>query len=303
MTNHFFVYWSKDQILDALQVPELDHAASNQFHRLSVGDVIWIVGSLERNRLVTIGPLFVAEIVGQAEAEARLPYDPWEASYHVLNIEKAVKPRKIDLTPVLSQLEFLSATSPKLNLEKPIGQQMQTMRQLTDQTVRLVQSLWNGTPLADLNSQTDLAEFDKIQSHLDQYESLDKEITALARREQSFLRDYLFQGRQSDFCAICGEEFPVSLLVAAHIKPRANCTNEERRDYVNNIVAMCLLGCDALFERGIIFVEKGTIRIRGSQGTFSKLEKRLKELNGKMVRAQRPGHQKYFTWKAQHKQS
>jgi hypothetical protein len=47
------------------------------------------------------------------------------------------------------------------------------------------------------------------------------------------------------------------MLVAAHIKQRSQCTAPERADYRANIVAMCKLGCDELFERGYISALKG----------------------------------------------
>jgi hypothetical protein len=66
---------------------------------LSIGDVLWIAGRTKKASLVTGGPLVVAEIVGQEEAEKRLKFEPWEATYHTLNMENPFKPREIDLTP------------------------------------------------------------------------------------------------------------------------------------------------------------------------------------------------------------
>ena len=46
---------------------------------------------------------------------------------------------------------------------------------------------------------------------------------------------------------------PAELLVAAHIKPRNLCTEIERLD-AHVATLMCVLGCDALFERGYLRV-------------------------------------------------
>jgi hypothetical protein len=292
MTNHFLMYWREDQIANQLQKDELNYAGSNQFNRLSIGDVVWIAGRTKKASLVTVGPLLVAEIIGQKEAEKRLPLKPWEATHHVINMENPFKPKDIDLTPILNQLEFDSGSGTKLNLETPIGQQLQPMRRLTDQSVRLIQSLWNSA------AQSDPIEFDRIQNDLDKYDELNRKIEGLARREQSFLRRHLFQDRETGHCVICGDDLPVPLLVAAHIKPRAVCTDEERRDYINNVAPMCLLGCDALFERGIIIVEDGKVRVRIDYDESDGLGKLLKRLDGKAILSWEPERQKYFRWKA-----
>lgn len=86
--------------------------------------------------------------------------------------------------------------------------------------------------------------------------------------------------------------------IASHIKPRAACTDEERRDYINNVVPMCLLGCDALFEHGIIAFEGGRVCVRIDYDKFDGLGKLLRQLNGKAVLAWELGCQKYFGWRA-----
>src|SRR5262249_25432962 len=111
LTNQFLTYWKEDQIAKIIQKDELNYAGSNQFHRLSIGDVLWIAGRTKKASLVTIGPLVVAEIIGQQEAEKRLKFEPWEATHHAINMENPFNPREIDLTPILDQLEFISGSS------------------------------------------------------------------------------------------------------------------------------------------------------------------------------------------------
>jgi hypothetical protein len=88
---------------------------------------------------------------------------------------------------------------------------------------------------------------------------LDRKVEVLVRTEQGFLRRVLFGSELRGQCIICGRVFPVGLLVAAHIKQRAECSEAERADYRRNVVPMCVLGCDDLFERGYIAVVRGTI--------------------------------------------
>lgn len=83
----------------------------------------------------------------------------------------------------------------------------------------------------------------------------------LARREQAALRDHLLAGAEQGTCDLCGRELPAALLVAAHIVPRSQLTDKERRDFETIAMLACTLGCDALFEHGYIAVDaSGVVR-------------------------------------------
>ncbi|GAA3957112.1 hypothetical protein GCM10023085_44550 [Actinomadura viridis] len=85
--------------------------------------------------------------------------------------------------------------------------------------------------------------------------------TALVRKEQKRIRKHLFAGKTVAACSLCGRTFPLRLLVAAHIKRRADATHEERRTMAN-IMPACVMGCDALFEYGFVHVDTdGVIRV------------------------------------------
>ena len=76
------------------------------------------------------------------------------------------------------------------------------------------------------------------------------------RREQGRLRAYLLRGRDAAECDICGRELPASLLVAAHIVPRALSDETHRKDFAAIAMLACSLGCDELFELGYILVDQ-----------------------------------------------
>jgi hypothetical protein len=87
------------------------------------------------------------------------------------------------------------------------------------------------------------------------------------------------------------------MLVAAHIKQRSQCTRREREDYRANIVAMCKLGCDELFERGYISAIKRqwTANRKKADTATEALQAYIDAVVGKDC-AHWGKAQKYFAW-------
>jgi hypothetical protein len=110
--------------------------------------------------------------------------------------------------------------------------------------------------LAELNLPAPSDSAGTLFGRPDDWDGGDTDDVALGsvRREQSDLRRHLLYSRPTADCAICGEERPAKLLVAAHIKPRSECSEEERKDFRSIAMLACSLGCDALFGWGYIFV-------------------------------------------------
>lgn len=128
-------------------------------------------------------------------------------------------------------------------------------------------------------------------------ESLDNKIFANSRKEQSFLRNYLFKGKTTDRCGICGREFPVDFLVTAHIKKRSECSNEERLDYNNIIMPMCKCGCDSAYESGYIYVDSdGYIRKNDDKLITSDMAKILNDIDGNKCTFYNDDNQTYFEY-------
>ena len=130
---------------------------------------------------------------------------------------------------------------------------------------------------------------------------LDQEHSVLGRLEQSYLRQRLFRGAEHAACALCGKHLPVGLLIAAHVKPRSECSRRERLDAENIVFGLCLLGCDALYERGLIAVgEGGRILISTAQpGTV--LTAFLQGFSKRTCRAWNEATEGYFKWHVTHR--
>jgi predicted restriction endonuclease len=131
---------------------------------------------------------------------------------------------------------------------------------------------------------------------------LDRQVQATARVEQAYLRRRLFGDRPTGKCALCGQEMPTDLLVAAHIKRRASSDQNERADVRNNVMAACAFGCDDLYERGYLAVDDdGLVIISPTVMEWTTpLGKRLAELRGRTCKASTDGSRGYFAWHREH---
>ena len=127
---------------------------------------------------------------------------------------------------------------------------------------------------------------------------LDREHSVLGRVEQSFLRHSLFGSVEESVCSLCGRLLPTGLLVAAHIKPRSECTENERLDFENVVFGLCVLGCDALYERGLVSVlREGEICIGGADKSRT-LKSILRGFREKRCSAWKESAAHYFEWHA-----
>ena len=137
-----------------------------------------------------------------------------------------------------------------------------------------------------------------VSKHLEKLsktKDLDNLSVTTSRKEQIFLRLHLTKGEKIAACILCGKEFPVDFLVAAHIKRRANCNQAERLDFDNVAALMCKSGCDDLFEKGYIFVSAGTVQENSKKESTPALKTIIAKLKGNEVNNWLCS-QKYYEW-------
>lgn len=135
----------------------------------------------------------------------------------------------------------------------------------------------------------------KLRKFLDTNEELDKEVLSKRRIEQDILRRVLFNQQPTFTCCMCQREYLTHFMVAAHIKKRSECNREEKLDIENIVVPMCKFGCDELYERGYISVDKGIVTILNHNVTRPMLEY-MKEINGNVCSYWRSETDQYFQW-------
>lgn len=116
-----------------------------------------------------------------------------------------------------------------------------------------------------------------------------------ARLEQKYLRDELFKGPSPYVCDLCGRGFERGYLVAAHVKPRKDCTHEERLDAKNIVIRACVFGCDAFFERRDLIVDAaGTLRAPYRHLLTSDEQELIDRRVGRPAPGFTPGREAYF---------
>ena len=117
-----------------------------------------------------------------------------------------------------------------------------------------------------------------------------------ARKEQDTLRRWLFEGKDKENCAICGSEHMAAALIAAHKKKRSDCNDRERRD-PNIVMAICVFGCDFLYEKRHIVVDEGIVQ-KGLAADFGTADlDYMQQLLGKKLEDRwLAGDQSYFSF-------
>ncbi|WP_229403969.1 MULTISPECIES: hypothetical protein [Micromonospora] len=123
-------------------------------------------------------------------------------------------------------------------------------------------------------------------------EGLDAYALVARRKEQRRLRRLKLGEREVVRCQLCGRDMPRHLVVLAHIKRRADSSYRERLD-LSNVMAACVLGCDALFEHGHVHVDADGL-IRPGRAAGPDVADLIKELGGRKCPAFDSASAPYF---------
>ena len=165
----------------------------------------------------------------------------------------------------------------------------------------------------DSQSVLEFLQFDKVlyedrpgtgkrQASIKKLENLDKtekNSVRKSRLEQQLLTDILHDGKTENTCSICGKLFPVPFLVTAHIKIRAYCSPQERKDY-NVVMPLCRMGCDELYERGYVGVVDRKVVKRNGKHTSEAITSYITNIEGLECSYFNDHTTAYFQWHYDH---
>ena len=141
--------------------------------------------------------------------------------------------------------------------------------------------------------------YDDILSKLEDLEETESEIISTRRLEQGYLKKNLFGKKTIGTCACCKKDYPVSYLITAHIKKRAFCESNERKD-INVVFPMCKMGCDEVYEKGYISVFKGVFIDMKKSPNSLHLQEFISRVNGSKCEFFNNKTKKYFDWHYEH---
>ncbi len=146
MTRYFLQYWTLPSALFNVDQGEmLNHTAGNQLGKLRAGDILWMA-TIQDGALYILGSFRVGQITNQKTAERLLGPGLWIADWHALALSNPTSPIGFRRLPMrlAKRLCFESDRSPSLTIRngKIEAQQLQAIRQLTEQSAALLQWDW-----------------------------------------------------------------------------------------------------------------------------------------------------------------
>lgn len=134
----FLSYW-KPATADRIELGDsdnvMDHCASNQYHRLSPYDHIWLA-TVRKGKLSFLCRVVVGHVVDAEEAARLLGTSAdslWESDYHIIPANGTLtKPAEVHIPEIAKALRF-EITKDRLNVKNDAvdPRQLQTMRELT----------------------------------------------------------------------------------------------------------------------------------------------------------------------------
>ena len=146
--------------------------------------------------------------------------------------------------------------------------------------------------------------FEEVKALEEAFKELDgelqKKVETWQRTEQGHARERLLKGRQIAECLLCGRSTSKDFLVAGHIKRRASCTDEEKRDLEYVVMICCKFGCDEMFERGFLGVDMNGKILTSSQ-LIDDISKSYAEKIVKKEIVIKESQKKYFEWHLKHR--
>lgn len=146
--KHFLIYWQERNVLaHGVTGSPLDVVSSHQLKRVKAGDTLWLVTINQAGELILAGGLKIGEIVDYKTAVERLNDSSlWDGGFYALPQEdeaEYLRPTNLGEAAAFD-LRFANTASDRLALKngKINPQQLQTMRELTEDSAEMLARIW-----------------------------------------------------------------------------------------------------------------------------------------------------------------
>lgn len=152
--KHFLLYWQERNVRDheSSGYP-LDVVSSRQLKRCKLGDTLWLVTINQAGELILAGRLKIGEIVDYQTAIRRLnDTSLWDGGFFALPRENEAEVlHRINLGETALNLRFANSESDRFVLKngKINAQQIQSMRELTEDSAKILARIWETEQVKD----------------------------------------------------------------------------------------------------------------------------------------------------------
>jgi hypothetical protein len=138
---NWMMYWRFETMIDSIRRGgSLEHTASQQYRRIAVGDILWVIGLFDDGSLVLLGKQTVSRILNREQAKKKLGGREWPADFHAWSDKPQKKVFILIERDVAVTFRF-EGKSKKLP-EDFTGCHLQSMRKLTPETADLFELYW-----------------------------------------------------------------------------------------------------------------------------------------------------------------
>jgi len=242
MTRHFLRYWIREKgdwgILDQ---SFMTYSTSNQYGRVALGDIIWaVIRSSSNQHLILIGRLTVDWIGTKAEATTRVrinPDDTYDANLYVTT-DHPEPYDYIDINDYAPALRFVSSSNERLKVVNKLvnPQQLQTIRELHEESAMLMQDIWYDVHQPNGSITTFTEGQPRLRIHIQR----ERNQALVTTAKQRFKAEH---GRL--FCEVCGFDFAETYgaLGDSYIEAHHRIPFAELNDVVETAVADLAMVC------------------------------------------------------------
>jgi len=246
-TAHYLIYWKLTpyERQHLAETRNTAYAASNQLHRVTPGDVLWIV-NVYLGQLLLLGRLQVETVVSDSEVAQELadadPDDWDEADYYAIANRYTLEPmREVDITPFVPDLRFRGAVERLAGVD---AQQLRSIRELVPESAKLIEQIWYDAKLEDEPTVQDVIEIREDEQAYAEGRIVTRTVKQ-RQRSRSLVKDAkerFLEKHGRLFCEVCGFDYGDFYgidYIEAHHKRAIADYDEDDETMIEDLAMLC----------------------------------------------------------------